>query len=535
MQHFTKLIYVFLFSLLFSNSIFAQIPTCGISDVDRAVNVDILLKTRAEFQNFVRPRVSINYVPVYFHLVSKSDGTGRVAEFRVLDMLCGWNKYYADNGLSLQFYIKGFNYINSDAAYNTPRALSGDAVIREAKQADGMNIFINGVAGATANDGVLAYYTNKSYNTDPSYANDWIVMIKSEASLVSSSTIAHECGHFYSLLHPFNGWESKSFKATQSNACAGVYAADGTTLTERVSRDDRDKNCLSSGDFMCGTQADYAQGLGWNGGCTWSGIDKDPLCVPLNIDSKNIMSYFIGCASTFSDDQKAAIESNYANVSGRAYLRAGNKPQNTTPLGNNVLNSPIGKVTTPNYNNITLSWNATTGASSYILEISQYSSFDIDPRRFVVTSTSFVMNNSKFEAGYLVPNTQYFWRVRGFSPYVTCPNTALTISGFSLTGQFTTGTTSAVNQIPGVKSFSIQPNPSSASVGYVDIAVATENAFEATIKIIDMRGVVQSIQKERFYVGLNTIQAKTSNLTQGIYIIAVESENNVMNERLIVN
>lgn|GEM_PF-1157007 len=534
MQHFLNHTYVFLFCLLISQSVFAQIPTCGITELDRLVTAENLLKTRADSKNFTYTRGSVNFVPVYFHLIAKSDGTGRVAEYRVLDMLCGWNKFYANNGLTLQFYFKGFNYINSDAAYNTPRSLGGDAVIREAKQGDGMNVFITSVAGQTPNDGVLAYYTNKSYTTDPNYTNDWIVMVKSEASLNSSSTIAHEAGHFFSLLHPFNGWETKTFKATQTSACAPTYAADNTTLAEKVSRDDRDKNCLSSGDYMCGTQADYGEGLGWNGGCSWSGIDKDPSCVPLAPITQNIMSYFIGCAQTFTDDQKVAIQSNYANNSGRAYIRAGDIPQSTTPIGTATLSSPIGKIITPNYNNVTLNWATTTGATSYVLEVSQYSSFDIDPRRFVVTSTSFVMNNSKFEAGYLTANTQYFWRVRGFSPYVTCPNTSVNLSGFSSTGIFTTGTLSSVNQIPGVKNFTVQPNPTSSENGYVDVSINTENSFAATIKLFDMNGVVRSVQSSNFYLGLNTVKLETKNLASGIYIISVQSDNSVMNEKLIV-
>ena len=144
------------------------------------------------------------------------------------------------------------------------------------------------------------------------------------------------------------------------------------------------------------------------------------------------------------------------------------------------------------------------------------------------------MNNSKFEAGYLAPNTQYFWRVRGFSPYITCPNTSVSSSGFSSVGQFTTGSTSGVNQIPGVKNFSIQPNPVTSESGFVDVAVTTESSFAANIKIIDMRGIVRASQTEKFYVGLNTAHLSTSNLAQGIYIVSVESDNNVMNERLVV-
>ncbi len=494
--------------------------SCGISEEARVAIGERLLKNRADFKNTTFPRADV-YVPVYFHLVAKSDGSGRVKEQNVLDMLCEWNRIYAANGLPLQFYIKGLNYINDDNAFDKPSALSGDAVIRDNRKTDGMNVYLTNATRASTVITVAAYY-------DPSQLNDWIIMLKSLAGTGGGITIGHEAGHFYSLPHPFNGWESGFFKATAAAPCAPLYSSGGSVLTERVSRDSADRNCLTAGDYLCDTQADYGEGNSFAGGCVWSGIDKDPKCVGLQLEPKNIMGYFVNCSSLFSEDQKTAIKNDYFNNARRKYVRDGNIAQSTTEIGTYSLTSPINKAVIA-YNSINLNWTPTVGATSYIVEVSQYSSFEISPRRFVVTTNSFTLDNTKVEAGFLAPNTDYFWRIRGFSPYKTC-------SSFSSTGQFSTGAFLLdVNQIQGVNSFTIQPNPANSESGFVDLSISTVNAFSATIKIIDLSGKVQSNQSEKFFVGLNTKRIATKNLAQGIYIVSVESEQGVMNQKLMVN
>ena len=78
----------------------------------------------------VAPMRAVAYVPVWFHLVAKSDGTGRVGMNKILEMLCEWNRLYSINGVELQFYIKGINNINNTGLYSGPRSFAGENAIR---------------------------------------------------------------------------------------------------------------------------------------------------------------------------------------------------------------------------------------------------------------------------------------------------------------------------------------------------------------------------------------------------------------------
>jgi hypothetical protein len=533
-----KVLILTLLGLLISPlSIFAQDVSghashhrCGTSMDAQQIAFRDMVELRNRYPNFSAPR-AIAYVPVWFHMVAASNGTGRTNEAAVAEMLCEWNRLYTANGIELQFYIKGFSKIDLDALYNGPQSFAGTNRMITTKKTDAMNVYlVNNCGTGTEPPGtrILAYYSNRSTNLDGEYANDWIVCANSEVSKGNAPTIAHEAGHMFSLPHTFYGWESeeRGFIATAASPCAPASVNyNGRVVTvEKVARSGASKNCDFAGDGFCDTPEDY--NFGFNGtvtGCTWSGIAKDPDCVAVNPDETNLMSYFgTGCTVKFSAEQKGAIMTNYMNHPKRAYLRAGNITPALTAALPTIVAPAVGG-TTNFSNNVQLDWSDVPSAFGYFVELSRFSSF-AQSKTFFVTPSNLNVNALNTD-GYLLPSIRYYWKVRAVVPFNNCTNLA--------SGNFTTGTINAIEEIAGITQFMASPNPLSKSQDLV-LQMNSEKAFDATVKLVNMTGQVMKSEKRRFAVGYSTQNFGVSDLTNGTYILNIESESGVLNKRIIV-
>jgi Secretion system C-terminal sorting domain len=527
-----KKIYSILFLTFFAFSlplsISAQTNQCGTSIEDLRIIGQQLLENRKN--DYLHTRGAIVYVPVCFHLVAKTDGTGRVLEGKILDMLAGWNQLYADNNLDMQFYIKYIKYINNDNLYNASNtSIPANSQMQSNRELDAINIyFINSIVDPSGNPGTtLAYY---------SPGNDWIVCINSEVTRSKSSTIAHEAGHFFTLLHTFHGWEIDPFHPTATLSCAPAISSGGAICTENVARTGPDANCATCGDFMCDTPADYnfgfTRGQDWNNPsnpCVYNGIAKDPKCVSVNPDGNMVMGYFIGCSDPgrgkFTGEQKAAILRDYGTPR-RAYLRKGFVP-NIIDIPLATLQLPANGSTTTAFNAINLDWTDVPNATGYIVEISVSSTnFDIARRFFINSPTSQFLLNSANLGTYLVANKPYYWRVRSFGNYKTDTN-------FTSNFSFTTGTANAVNEIPGIEGFTISPNPVGESK-QLNISLSSEKAFKANVKIQNLAGQVLLRDVRNFEAGATNQTLDVKNLSQGIYILSIENEQGVLNKKIVV-
>ena len=500
-----------LFSFLSFLSFSQSVGTCGTSVTDLQINARKILEQRTKGN--VADFRAVVFIPVWFHIVSKTDGSSAVGEGSILDMLCDMNKIYVDNAMDMQFYLKGFNYIKSDELYNDTKTVPTYNIMKTNKKSDGINVFINNNAGTNVTQGVLAYYSNRQYTTDATYANDWIVLTKTQVGGgTKAATLGHEIGHLFSLIHTFNGWESAPFKPTQTTPCAPPVASDGVTPTEKHSRSS-DGNCANAGDYMCDTPEDYNFGFGWTG-CSYTGIAKDPTCITATPSEKNIMGYFISCLAQFSAQQKQAVRNNYANDAGRAYLRNGNITPSLTEIGTTALISPSNGATTTTYNNINLSWTSTVGAVSFVIEISPNSSFDVDPVRLISAGTILNLNPKILPPNYLKPGTVYFWRVRGFSAYKTCSTFTKSF--------FVTGTLNAVQDITIVTDLTVSPNPISGDVNFITVGIVTQKTFSGNLKIINLNGQTLLSESHIFAAGLTNENVSINNLPNGLYILAIE-------------
>ena len=491
-----------------------------------------MVELRTRYPNIAKSR-AVSYIPVWFHMVAKSDGTGRTTLANIADMLCAWNKLYEDNGLEMQFYIKGSSEINLDALYNAPQSFGGTNRMLTTKKTDAMNIYLTGNAGdgSNPNEIVLAYYSNRSTSADAEYTNDWIVCTNSQVNSGGAGTIAHEAGHFFTLPHTFFGWEAtgKFDPTTPAAACAPVSVNNnGRIITvEKVARTGATKNCDVAGDGFCDTPEDYLFGIGWSGTgaslCNWNGIAKDPDCVAVNPDETNLMSYFLNCSKIFSTEQKNAVRNNFLNHPKRAYLRVSTTPPLT--LATPTLVSPALGTTTTYFNNIQLDWNDVPSAIGYYVDVSRSSTFGSLVNNFFVTTSDLTINTTNAPSVGLVADKTYYWRVRAIVPYKNCENLS--------TSNFKTGLLNAVKEISGITHFTVSPNPLSKSQ-HLSIQMTSEAAFNAKVKLSNSIGQLVQVENRSFAAGFSNQEVSVSNLPNGTYVLTIESEKGVLNKRVII-
>jgi hypothetical protein len=499
MKKSTFLLTFILISAYFLN-LHAQSNWCGLSAGDAQELSAYHLQVREDMRDFVSERDAVTYVPVRFHLVAKSDGTGRPSERLALQALCLLNTNYAD--LDIQFYLKEFKYLNSTSASTNPESFGGFNAISNAMAYNAINIFI---VDQIADPGVAAYWQGPP---GPS-GNDWIVV--SDNFVTYDNVVTHEVGHFFSLLHTFNGWESSGGwdPAIHGNP-VGNNSPDGVP-NELVSG----ANCATAGDYLCDTPADYM--FGPDNTCVYSSNAKDPTGALLAPDASNRMNYFYNCTDYhFSNQQKIQINSSLFHSS-RNYVRPGITPTLAVVSGTPTLIKPAQSEKIDSYNYVELEWAAVPGANKYLVEVSNST----------VGNLRFIVNTNKLVVTTLFENQSYIWRVMAYNEYSTCAN-------YSTQKIFKTGNIfSDTFEIPGFEKWTITPNP--VKSGLPILLNVESTGLEANVSLISMTGqIVQNIPNYRFPSGLSTLEIPTDRLPAGIYTVALRTPEGVETQRVAV-
>ncbi|MEO6189238.1 MAG: hypothetical protein ABIO44_01630 [Saprospiraceae bacterium] len=452
---------------------------CGTTLLDNQRIKDRMLQNRESIQsNDLRVGV-ITYIPISYWLSAKNDGSGRIRYVDVLLNICALNKIYVDQ--NIQFYLKGIFDVNNIIIYEDPSSREGEAAINQINSINknAINIFVTSGA-VSVNLGALAYYH---------YSEDYIVcngqIVNEDATI-----LAHELGHFFTLVHTYYPWGSLVYDCTMPTPKELDFGST-KVLVEYVDRmKDRGFHCYFSGDGFCDTPADYDQGFGWLNGCVYSGCAKDPDDVPLDPDEKNIMGDFLGCLTYYSLEQKAAIARDLKSTR-RDYLRS----SVYNPPGD-VSSPPINPVVVSSgFNAVTFKWESVPNATFYILEIAVLSFSNKSTYR------NYILGRLDTTLTDLLANTKYVWKVTAYNSKSICP------SGTN------TGTLNYRTSAQAVASHDLESNVNDITVIPIGdyqllIQLIAKSSGNLTFDIYDQSGKLIRSEELSFISGINSYSRK---------------------------
>jgi hypothetical protein len=355
----------------------SQNLVCGSTEPSEAEIADREARVQLLKKNRVRARQQageFTYVPLRFHIVRRSDGTGGASTAQVNDALAKLNEYYRHCGI--QFYLAGStpNLINSDE-YHAYEFSEETALAQANDLSNAINIYLVGsinfqsssVTGYAYYPSVLAISNRVFIRTD---------------RLTDARTLAHEMGHYFNVLHTFH-----------NNAYQDV------TFRELVTRE-AGSNCASAGDLLCDTPADpYGLPNSNTSGCSYVGTATDANGQLFSPMLTNMMSYYFSCGNAFTPGQ-------YERMSGGLLLRT--SPSNEYTLTYPGISPvPTQVVANQSADGVLVTF-ADAGAdeSGYIVE--RATSMD-GP---YVPVKGLDANVTSFLDATVVTNTLYYYRVR---------------------------------------------------------------------------------------------------------------------------
>lgn len=492
---------------------------CGMTMEEAQIVKQRLMENRQAVANgeIVRSRAETVYIPVRFIMVTDSDGTNAPSEVEALRGLCLLNETYEP--LDMVFFLEEFSYLASTEVNDNARSLESLQIMADylANRYDAINMFINStpVPPPPGGGGITLGFYRPAFGQQQ---NDYIVVKRTE--LNNPIVIPHEVGHFFSLSHPFLGWEGNRYD--DSNPTPAPSISPGGIPTELADS----SNCDEAADAICDTPADYlfAFSPGYTGNCNYMGGALDPAGQEVvNTLENNIMSYFQGCTPyQFTPDQQAAILDDY-NSFDRFYLKFGVSTPNLTPINEdaNPLKPADGETLTY-YNAVEFDWSDVPGADAYVFEIDRLPAIGATSefQRIIVTGGSSIIVDN------LNPDVTYFWRVLPYNATQTC-------SGYSEVSSVTTGLIVNTTSIESLEGWMISPNPVVGGQS-MQLTVETTRALDARFDLLNLNGQRLESAAQLLTQGRNVFEWNTAELTPGVYIIRMETEEGVSSKRFVV-
>lgn len=426
-----------------------------------------LRRHQATPQAFRHGGDTILWLPHTVHLTGEDDSTGYFPSSKVVEALCTLNGDYAAS--NIQFYLTaGFHYIPNSAWNQHDHVLDGYEMMAVHDVPATVNSYI--VQDPAGYCGYNLPYGSMTVNRSCADAGD--------------HTWAHEAGHFFSLPHPFFGWETLDYDynaPTPFTVTSDAYTFFQDTVVWDTSASILETryvewmdygNCDTAADLFCDTRPDYLS-YRWPCGNDQFSLapQKDPYGVEFHSDGTLIMSYsYDECKTRFSEEQISAMRANIFDE--YPELLTGYQP---LPLIENTVSVPV----TPLPEDIVdpseafLSWTPTPHATHYIVQLTRFSSFSVVEIELLVEGTSVVVNG-------LLANKTYRWRVKAFNANSYCG---------TYTGIFLFDTGETATSLPGTYSSIVRVFPNLVTAGQsVIVQSDAEEIAEGTMVLWDIQG-----------------------------------------------
>ncbi len=486
---------MFVFLLLTSFYASGQNGFCG--TVDDGSMRERLLRNRALVDRIEIREDEWIFVPIQFHIVTKSDGTGGIDEAKVIAELCNINTRYAP--YKIKYYLNGdFNYIKSTRLYNAPGSILGVNKIKtnKKKYPNAISMFIVDNIPSDNEEGgeVLGYFSPPL---------DVLVVRKSQFAINGQTTV-HELGHFFTLDHPFLGWGCAPYDPEKHGNPVNILETECGFEIEFADG----SNCETAGDMICDTPPDYMTGItDENRDCKMDYVVLDYHGDTVKTMTNNYMSYYFNCYDyKFTPMQIEAYKSSFYSKD-RDYLRQGQVEPDTSALDLSEFNmiTPKNGSKLEHYDEVYLEWTPVENAFGYIVHVERQG---VDILSQVVNGKSHALIKG------LEPEKWYRFKIIPYSKTDGC-----TIE--SELYKFRTGKWTVSNkEIAEADGISVYPNPVQGDLLHLD---SHENYGNVQYKIVNVLGKVVDSRSININGGVSTIDV--SNIVTGYYNLVIETEN----------
>ncbi len=514
-----QLILFVTFCLGISSFVQAQNQPCGTIATQKDLDQYFAIPFE---QRALTPMPENNYtVPLKVNFVSANANTRSISMIQFMNALCHLNKTYDTIGMS--FYINGgINYIYNSAFNPLPSFSVGNTMANTYNVANNANIYITNLSQMSPPLCGFASLPNTPNAPGPGPAfTKGLVVLSPNCTSDQDQTWAHEFGHYFSLLHPFQ---------TTSNAPASAAA-------ERVTRNPNEvsprlsANCQTAGDGFCDTQADYIADR-WN--CNRVHTQTDLNGDVFTPTKELIMGYAEdACTNRFSQQQKSGLL-NGLTVQRLTLAQTNGPTINNTPFGTaNLLTPASGSVNNP-ANFVAFSWSAVSGATKYVLEISPSSTFSATNTNaidIIVDYAPNAQNNIQYTytGNRLNNGSTYFWRVKAFADGRYCGATTLG-RNFRAAAPFGVN----VQNLSDGNKVNIFPTVLDKSNHNLRLKFETLNNKAYDIQILDLNGKVHFKKNLLVNVGESTEELSLSNLSAGIYLVNIQNNSSVSTQKITI-
>lgn len=214
-------------------------------------------------------------IPVKVHIIRTSNGTGGLSVSELEDAIASVNTLFADAFITFVM-ADDIEYIDDNRLYHF-HSKDETAMLDAHNVSGAVNIYFTDHIENEADESICGY-------TQIEKRSDAIIMRNSCAT--NDSSLAHELGHFFSLIHTH-----------------------GINNDQRTGELVNGSNCSSEGDQICDTPADPELTYNnVNNFCRYTGTMTDANGALYHPDTHNIMSYSMkGCRDHFSKQQLARM------------------------------------------------------------------------------------------------------------------------------------------------------------------------------------------------------------------------------------